>query len=142
MLKLTLTFLLLFTSTLAMGADVQAGPNGGRLLTGTTPHAEFFVTSERRVQITFISEAGQPVSPADQIVKVTTGDRSAPTTLTFSPSGSVLLSDAVLPDGNGFPTVVQIKSDPSSATDVSRFYLNMIVCSGCDNGEYACICGH
>jgi hypothetical protein len=34
----------------------EAGPNGGRLLTALDPHAEFFVTADRKVQITFLDE--------------------------------------------------------------------------------------
>ena len=139
---LTSCLILLFTASLASTAEVQAGPNGGRLITAVVPHAEFFVTPDRHVQITFWDEAGGQVAPGDQTVKVTTGNRSAPTTLTFSESNGVLLSGGVVPDGNGFPTVVQIKPTPDAKTVVERFYLNTIVCSGCDNPEYACICGH
>ncbi len=134
--------LLVATSALALAADVQSGPNGGRLITKVFPHAEFFLTTDRQIQITFVDEAGQTVSPADQVVKVTTGQRSAPTTLTFSAQDGVLLSESSVPLGNRFPTVVQIKPNPDARTVVERFYLNTIVCSGCDNPEYACTCGH
>ena len=121
-MKLLSSFLLLIaTGTLAFGHNVQSGPNGGRLITTVTPHA---------------------VSPANQVVKVTTGQRSAPTTLTFSAKDGVLLSEGEVPTGNKFPTVVQIKPTPDAKTVVERFYLNTIVCSGCDNPEYACTCGH
>ena len=142
-MKLLSSFLLLIaTGTLAFGHNVQSGPNGGRLITTVTPHAEFFLTTDRLIQITFVNEVGQAVSPANQVVKVTTGQRSAPTTLTFSAKDGVLLSEGEVPTGNKFPTVVQIKPTPDAKTVVERFYLNTIVCSGCDNPEYACTCGH
>lgn len=119
-----------------------AGPNGGRLLTAVEPHAEFFVTAERKVRITFVGEDGKPVAPAGQVVVVTAGDRSAPTKLTFTKNGDVLLSDAVLPAGNDFPAVVQIKTTPEAKPVYVRFNVNLGMCSGCQKAEYACTCGH
>jgi hypothetical protein len=121
---------------------VAAGPNKGRLLTVVEPHAEFLVTAERKVQITFVGEDGKPVAPADQVVTVTAGDRSAPTKLTFTKTGNVLLSDTALPAGNDFPAVVQIKITPDAKPVYARFNLNTSVCGECKNAEYACTCGH
>ncbi|MDF3058744.1 MAG: hypothetical protein K0R17_2959 [Rariglobus sp.] len=120
----------------------EAGPNRGRLITSVTPHAEFFVTAERKVQITFVGEDGKPAAPADQVVVVTAGDRAAPTQLTFTKTGNVLLSDTTLPSGNKFPTVVQIKTTPEAKPVYARFNLNMSICGECKNAEYACVCGH
>jgi hypothetical protein len=53
-----------------------------------------------------------------------------------------LRSDDTVPVGTHFPTVVQIKPTAEAQTIVNRFYLNTIVCSGCDHPEYACTCGH
>jgi hypothetical protein len=120
----------------------EAGPNGGRLLTTIDPHAEFFVTPERKVQITFLDEHDRPVAPGAQVVTVTAGDRAAPTQLTFTRQGDVLVSDDVLPAGNDFPTVVQIKLSPDANMVYERFNLNLSTCPECKLGEYACICGH
>ena len=89
--------------------DIVAGPNGGRVLTSIEPHAEFFVTDDRKVQIAFVDDDLKPVSAADQSITVIAGDRSNPTQLAFTKSGDVLVSDKTLPDGNDFPVVVQIK---------------------------------
>ena len=121
---------------------ITPGPNGGRLLTGIKPRTEFFVTPERKVQITFVDADGKAVAPADQVVTVTAGDRSAPTRLTFVKKGNSLLSEGVLPAGNDFPTVVQIKPTPEEKAVVSRFNLNLSICGECSNPEYACTCGH
>jgi hypothetical protein len=121
---------------------ITAGPNRGRMLTKSKPPAEFLVTAERKIEITFIGADGKPVAPADQVVTVTTGNRAAPTTLTFTKTGNSLLSDGVLPEGNGFPTVVQIKATPEAKASVARFNLNTSNCPGCKNAEYACTCGH
>ncbi len=53
-----------------------------------------------------------------------------------------LISDAVLPAGNDFPTVVQIKPTTDAKAAVARFNLNLSICGECERPEYACICGH
>ena len=117
-----------------------AGPNGGRILKHVQPTAEFFVTAERKVQITFMDAEGQPVAPDDALITVTTGQRSAPTTLTFSRDGSAFVSDQPLPTGNFLPTVVQIKVSPDAQTVTDRFNVNLSTCPECGHGEYACAC--
>jgi hypothetical protein len=141
-----LSFCALLTLALpAVAADhehKEAGPNGGRLITSIEPHAEFFITKERKVQITFVDDDGKAVAPGEQVVSVTTGERAAPTRLTFTKSGNVLISDAALPAGNGFPTVVQIKASAGGTTVTEKFNLNLSTCPECKLAEYACVCGH
>ena len=120
----------------------EGGPNGGKILTSIEPHAEFFVTADRKVQITFLGGDGKAIPPAEQTVTVTAGDRIAPAKLTFAKSGNVLLSDKTLPEGNGFPTVVQIKVTPGAKAVVEKFNLNLSKCPTCKFAEYACTCGH
>ncbi|CAM2961284.1 hypothetical protein [Rariglobus hedericola] len=139
---LALTALALTATVASAHEQTVAGPNGGRLLTIVEPHAEFFVTAERKVQITFVGEDGKPVPPAEQVVVVTAGERSAPTKLTFTKTGNVLLSDTALPAGNAFPTVVQIKITPDAKSVAARFTLNTAICPECKNAEYACTCAH
>jgi hypothetical protein len=120
----------------------MATPNGGRLLAAIEPHAEFFVTADRKVQITFLGEDGKAIAPAAQVVTVTAGDRSSPTKLTFTKSGNTLVSNAALPAGNDFPTVVQIKVTPDAKTVTEKFNLNLSKCPTCAFAEYACTCAH
>ena len=124
------------------GEKAEAGPNGGRVITSVQSHAEFFVTPERKVKITFLDESGKVVPPADQIVTVTTGDRSAPVKLAFTKSGDSLISDGVVPEGNGLPTIVQIKAQPDAKAEIAKFNLNLSICPGCKLAEYACTCAH
>lgn len=120
-----------------------AGPNGGRILQGTDPRAEFFVTNDRKVQITFLDHHGDAVAPSGQTVIVTAGDRAAPTELTFAPSGKALLSNTALPAGKSVPTVVQITPAPNAKPVTNKFNVNLAVCPDCKNAEYACVCeGH
>ena len=122
--------------------EVVRGPNGGRVLTNVEPHAEFFVTTDRKVQITFVTGDNKVVAPESQVVTVTAGDRSAPTKLTFTKIGDHLISAEVLPPGNDFPTVVQIKANAEAKPIASKFQLNLANCSGCNSPEYACTCAH
>ena len=117
-----------------------AGPNGGRILAGLTQPAEFFVTPDRKVQITFLDDHGKTIAPADQVVTVVAGDRAAPTKLTFTKSGDTLVSDVVLPEGNDVPTVVQIKPTSTAKAVTDRFNVNLSKCPTCNNAEYACVC--
>lgn len=133
---------LLSAPLLAHGDKPVAGPNGGRVITAVDPHAEFLVTPERKVRVTFVGDDGKPVAAAGQIVSVTTGARSAPVTLTFAESGGALLSEQTLPEGNNHPTVVVIRASDGAKPVVERFNLNTTVCGGCDRPEYACTCGH
>jgi len=119
-----------------------AGPNGGRILTTVEPRAEFFVTADRKVQIAFLDQAGKAIAPADQVVTVTTGDRAAPTKLTFAKTGNTLLSTAALPKGNELPTVVQIKPTAAGKTVTEKFNVDLSKCGECKHAEYACICAH
>lgn len=137
-----ITFALSATAADHAHEEKKAGPNGGRLLTALDPHAEFLVTADRRIQITFLDERDQPVAPSDQIVTVTTGERAAPTRLTFTRVGNVLLSEAALPEGNNLPAVVQIKASPEAALVTERFNVNLSTCPECKLVEYACICDH
>lgn len=120
----------------------EAGPNGGRLLTSIDPHAEFLVTADRKVHITFVDDNGKAIAPTAQVVTVTTGERSAPVKMTFAKTETAFLSEQSVPEGNNFPVVIQIKTTPDAKTSVERFTLNLSNCPDCKLAEYACICSH
>ena len=120
----------------------EPGPNGGRILTSIEPHAEFLVTADRKVQITFVDDAFKPIAPAAQVVTVTTGERSAPVKMTFAKTETAFLSEQSVPAGNNFPVVIQIKTTPDAKAMVEKFTLNLSNCPDCKHAEYACICSH
>ena len=120
----------------------KAGPTGGRLITEVEPHAEFFVNKDKKIEIRFVDEANKVVAPAEQIVSVIMGDRSAPTKLGFTKDGDKLVSDKAVPKGNELPTVVQIKVKPGAKSVMEKFNLNLNKCPTCSNAEYACTCDH
>ena len=121
---------------------VEAGPNGGRVLHAVEPHLEFFVTEDRKVQITALDEDGKAIPIGEQNVRVTGGDRSNPTRMSFEKEGDVLVSDIAFPEGNDFPVVVQIKSSADAKSAMAKFNLNLADCPTCDYKEYACTCCH
>jgi hypothetical protein len=118
---------------------IEAGPNGGRILSSAKPAAEFWVMPDKRVQITFLNAEHKPVPPSGQVVTVTTGQRSAPVTLNFEQKGNVLVSTQPLA-GDRQPAVVQIKATPNAKASVDRFTVDLSVCGGCNRAEYACTC--
>lgn len=122
--------------------EKKAGPNGGRLITSVDPHAEFFVTSDRFAQITFVDSEGVAIAPDGQAVSLIGGDRSNPTKLSFVPVGGVLRSAEPLPDVPNLPIILSIKPASDAQTTRDKFYLNQSVCGGCSLEEYACTCGH
>lgn len=132
----------LLTAFAAIADEKKAGPNGGRLLTNVQPNAEFLVLKDRKVKITFLGSDGKVVKPAEQVVTVVTGERSAPVKLSFEKSGDSLISNAAIPDGGAVPTVVQIKVTPEASAVVSKFNVNTAHCPGCNLEEYACTCDH
>ena len=121
---------------------VVAGPTCGRILHGVEPHAEFFVNKENKVEIRFVDDDNKVVAPADQVVTVTLGDRSAPTKLAFAKDGNKLVSDKAVPAGNDHPTVVQIKPTAKGKAVTEKFNLNLEQCPTCKYKEYACTCDH
>ena len=118
------------------------GPNGGRLVTSVDPAFEFYVTEDRKAQLTFVDSAGNTVAPPSYEITLTGGDRTHPTKLLFMRKGNLLISNGSLPDGVGYPIVLQIKTAQSAKTIYERITYNEYICSGCNLIEYACTCGH
>lgn len=119
------------------------GPNKGRVLTELEPHAEFFVTADRKVRLTFVDDAGKPVTvPAGLTATLITGDRAAPTTLSFAAEGNTLLSTTALPDVKNQPGILRVKPTAEAAPVTIRFQINLANCGECSRPEYACVCAH
>ena len=122
--------------------SAKAGPTGGKLLTKVEPHVEFFVNKDKKVEIRFIDDDMKIVAPGDQSISVILGDRSAPTKLSFTKEGNMLISDKAIPEGNNHPTVVQIREKEGAKPMTEKFNLNLDQCPSCSNKEYACTCAH
>jgi hypothetical protein len=145
------TTLIAIAASLVLGPIVRAeeghehavaGPNQGKVLHEVEPHAELFVTKDRRIRITFLGEDGKPLPPADQSITVTCGSRSAPTRMEFTKLEDGFLSDKPLPDGMNIPTVLQIRMTPDGEKTTVRLNINLEKCPTCEHLEYACTCEH
>lgn len=139
-----LPLLLLATASLfAAEEKVIAGPKGGRLL-ATEPHAaEFFVTADRKVEVTFYDAALQPVSPGTAVVAVTAEPAGGRTPVALEPTPTGFVSTAALPPGEPYRVVVQVRATLDAKPKNFRLDLALATCGECQKVEYACICdGH
>ena len=121
---------------------IVAGPNGGRILHDVEPHVEFFVTEDRKVQFSAVSDDGKATPITTQTASLMGGSRTNPTKMKFTKVGDVLISDVAFPEGNDFPVVIQLKGSPDDKAATVKFNLNLADCPTCSNKEYACTCEH
>ena len=117
----------------------MAGPNGGKVLYEVHPHAELFVTRDRKLQITFLSETGKAVPPGQHTVKAICGKRTRPTRMQFNRRGYAFLSGQSLPTGKKIPTVVQIGKGSGKKPVIIRLNLDLETCPDCKKPKYACL---
>ena len=117
-------------------------PNGGRILHEVEPHVEFFITKDRKVQLTFVDDHGKPTSGGKASLKAVGGKRSAPTKFTFEKTKTGFVSKEKLPEGNLVPIVLMFKDGQGKSVKPIRFNVDMSDCPTCDFLEYACICDH
>lgn len=132
---------ILTSITFATAAEIKA-PNGGRIVEAVTPHAEFLLTPERKIEIRFLDKNGKVVAPEGQIVTVVTGDRQHPAKLAFAKDGDKLVSDKAVPAGDNLPVILQIREKEGAKAATEKFKLNLANCPECDHPEYACTCEH
>lgn len=123
------------------GHEIKA-PNGGRVLHDVVPHAEFFITKERKVQITFLDDQGKPLADDAASLRAIGGERAKPTKFTFEKTKHGFLSKEKLPEGNLVPIVLMFKGSEGKAVKPIKFNVNMEECPTCDFLEYACTCDH
>ena len=141
--KTLLIAFLLTVTTAVVATETAAGPKGGRMLITDAFRAEFFVTAERRVEISFQDAAGQSVPPGAAVVTVTAETAGGRVTLPLVPKDAALLSSDPLPSGEPYRVVVQIRTTSGARPTNFRIELNLDECGECKHAEYACTCeGH
>jgi hypothetical protein len=146
-MKTTTTFgLFLLAAAVLLAAAAEktvAGPKGGRLL-ATAPHAaEFFVTKDRKVEVTFYDAQQKVVAPGERVVTVTAEPKSGRTPVALVPTASGFVSSAPLPaPGEVYRVVVQIRDNATARPQNFRLDLNLGQCGECKYAEYACSCAH
>lgn len=131
-------------ATLSLHAEkIVAGPKGGRLLEAEPNKAEFFVTADRKVEITFYDAALKPVDPGAQVVTVTAEPGSGKAKLELEKTATGFISKTALPAGDPYRVVVQTRASADAKPKNFRVDLNLAKCGECQKVEYACICeGH
>ena len=141
-----LTFVLAaFCGSVALQAaeKIVAGPKGGRLLDTAPQKAEFFVTKDRKVEVTFYDAALKPVAPGAQVVAVTAEPKSGSTKVELEKTATGFLSKSPLPSTTEpYRVVVQVRATPEARPANFRVDLNLATCGECKLAEYACICAH
>jgi hypothetical protein len=127
------------------GHDHKAlrGPHGGKMLEIEGGHVEFAVQADRSVKVFFYNDALKPIVPSTQVVAVTAQAPGGSAKLAFEVSEEAFISRSLLPEGEGYFVVVQIKTSAESKPKNFRIKLDLSDCGGCQLREYACVCeGH
>lgn len=139
---LTCLFITVAASASAFAADSSvAGPKGGRLLATTPQRVEFFVTPERRVEITFYDASLQPVAPTTQTVSLTAEPKTGRAVVALRKTLTGYASPAPLPESTEpYRVVVQLREAAGAKPQNFRIDLNLAACAECQRGEYACTC--
>ncbi len=119
-----------------------AGPRGGKILDSEPLHAEFFVQADKKVSVIFYNSTLKPVAPTSQQIKVIAESKTGKTTLEFEKNGDAFISKAILPEGDGYRVVVQIKNDVAAKPQNFRIDYKAGICQECKQAEYACTCEH
>ncbi len=142
--QLLLVSLVLAGSALVAHAEkIVGGPKGGRLVATAPDAAEFFVTPERKVEITFYDAALKPTAVKQQAVTVIAEAPGGRTTLELQKTAHGFVSTQVLPAGEPYRVVLQVRAEPGAKPQNFRVDLNLATCGECQRAEYACTCeGH
>ena len=119
---------------------IVGGPKGGRLLEVDGQKAEFFVTNDKKIEITFYDAALKPVAPGEQVVAVTAEPKSGRTKVELEKTETGYISKAAVPEGAPYRVVVQMRAKPDAKPQNFRVDLDLANCGGCNRGEYACTC--
>jgi hypothetical protein len=130
----------LASSAPAHEKGLKVGPTNGRLITSVEPHVEFLVNADKKIELRFVDDSNNVVAPAGQEITVTLGERAKPTKLTFTKEGDKLVSSGPIPEGNDYPTVVQIREKAGAKPVNAKFNLDLSKCAACSNQEYNCKC--
>lgn len=138
-----LTLAALTAASLLHAEKPAAGPQGGRLLAAEPHAAEFFVTPERRIELTFLDDAGRPVPPDAQVAAITAEPASGKVGLALTRTARGFITTEPLPAGEPYRVVVQLRATPDAKPRNFRLDLNLGLCGECQHAEYACTCtGH
>ena len=126
--------------SLQAAEKIVGGPKGGRLLETDGQKAEFFVTKEKKVEITFYDAALEPIAPGEQVVAVTAEPTGGRTKVELEKTATGYVSKTALPEGAPYRVVVQMRAKPDARPQNFRVDLDLATCGECNRAEYACTC--
>ncbi len=135
-----ITILALATGSIFADTKVKAGPRKGLLLDLGGKQAEFFVEKDRSISIAVYDAALKAQPASTEVITATAEAPSGKTKIEFEKKGDLLVSTTKLPEGEGYQVVLQAKSTPDAKTKNFRIKLQLYICKGCGNAEYACTC--
>ncbi|MCF7787821.1 MAG: hypothetical protein K9N47_16950 [Prosthecobacter sp.] len=130
----------LATTSAFADAKVKAGPRKGLLLDLGGKQAEFFVEKDRTISIAVYDAALKAQPASTEVITATAEAPTGKTKIEFEKKGDILVSKTKLPEGEGYQVVLQAKSTPEAKTKNFRIKLQLYICKGCGNAEYACTC--
>lgn len=122
---------------------ITGGPKGGRLLEVGSQKAEFFVTKDRKAEVTFYDAGLKPATLGDQVVAITAEPKGGRKTLEMEKTANGYISKTALPESpEPYRVVVQLREKADASPKNYRVDLNLEKCGECKRAEYACTCGH
>lgn len=130
----------LATTSAFADAKVKAGPRKGLILDLGGKQAEFFVEKDRSISIAVYDAAMKAQAASTEVITATAEAPTGKTKIAFEAKDGKLVSTTKLPEGEGYQVVVQAKSTPDAKTKNFRIKLELHICKGCGNAEYACTC--
>jgi hypothetical protein len=135
-----ITVAALCSAALLHAEKIIGGPKGGRLLEVENQKAEFFITPDKKVEITFYDAGLKPMGPGEHVVAVTAEPKSGKAKVELEKTATGFISQSPLPEGAPYRVVVQLRAKPDAKPQNFRVDLDLQTCDGCKRGEYACTC--
>lgn len=138
-----LTAAFLLPSSPARAGQLEAGPNGGRIVGAPPDQAELLISPDGIVTVTFLDAERKPAPPGTRSAAVFAQLDSGKKEIALRPEGDTFVSTEPLPEPEGYTLVVQTRATPEGKPVNTRVTYNVQVCGGCHLAEYACTCeGH
>lgn len=115
-------------------ADVQPG----RRLEAPGLRAQFVIQPDRKASVSFVDEAGKPVTRGERTVIVKVDGKD----IALEPQPNGFITKDPLQAKEPAPIVVQIRASAVAKPTNFRLTLNTSLCGECKRQEYGCTCAH